>query len=189
MRVWMLCVAVAAFAAAPLFAIDSLAEGPRELEGTVQWVPSETQQGSEDLAIVIGTGDAQQTVRFWSGGSVDSTQLEGLVGKQVGVGGHLHKYMDAWYVKAEKLSSTRPGDAVPKAPRNTPSPEEKASGLAASWFKTHDDDKLEPVCRIKGINGNDVDLQVMGQDQDGSFKSRTRVTVNLERLSIKKQLE
>lgn len=190
MRVWMMCVAVAALAAAPLFAIDELSEGPRQLEGTVKWVPSETQQGAEDLAIVIGSGESEQAVRFWSGGGVDSTQLEGLVGKQVGVDGRLHKYMNAWYVKAEKLSSTRASAiAVPAAPRNTPPAEERASGLAAAWFKAHDDDKLEPVVRIKSINGDDVDLQVLGQDQDGSFKSRTRVTVNLERLSIKRQLE
>ena len=191
MRILMLCAALAAFAAAPLFAIEILTEGQRFLQGTIQWVPSAIQPGSEDLAIVIGTGRSEQAVRFWSGGAVDSSQLEGLVGRQVGIDGKLHKYMDNWFVKADKLSLARGSEtAAPAAPKASAlSLEDKASGLAASWFKAREDAKLEPVVRIKSVEGHAVQLSVMGQDEDGSFKSRHNVTVNLDRLSIKKNWE
>lgn len=184
MRALMLCAAFAALVAAPLLAID---EGQQSLQGVVKWVPSNTQQGAEDLAIVIGSESAESSVRFWSGGSVDTSQLEDLVGRQVGVDGKVHKYMDAMYVTAEKLSLPRGAEAPPAAPRTALSLEDKASGLAASWFKArHDGEKLEPVARVKAVDGNQVEVAVMGQDADGTFKAKEKVRVNMERISVQR---
>lgn len=191
MRVVALSVLVFLVALAPAQAIDILRAGQNSLQGTIKWVPSKIQQGGEDLALVIGAGRSEQTIRFWSGGKVAGEELEKLINRQVAIDGVVHEYLGAWFIRPDKLSLARDSaSATNAAPAAPSSGLERASNIASAWFlEQHKGSRMEPVVRIKRHEGNLVDVLVVGQGEDGQFSSSTKLSIDLDKGTASKREE
>lgn len=159
---------------------DTLRAGPNSLSGVLQWVPSKAQEGAEDLALVVG----DQPIRFWAGGKLDGQELEKNVGKPVKIDGTVHENAGAWFIAPDALVAAAASDvttaAAPKAPVS--SPPQRASDLASQWFlDQHKGKKLEPIVRVKGIEGSVADVLVRGQSEDGEFSEAVKLSVDVDR--------
>lgn len=176
-------------ALAPVQAIDILKAGQNSLQGVIKWVPAKIQEGGEDLALVIGAGRSEQAIRFWSGGKVDGAELEKLVGRQVAIDGVVHEYVGVWFIRPDKLSLARGSATAAKAPAAPiSSPPERASSIASQWFlDQHRGRKLEPVVRVKKLDGNIADVFVVGQGEDGQFSNGVKLTVDVEGGTVSRQ--
>lgn len=163
---------------APVHA-DALRAGPNSLTGVLKWVPSKMQEGGQDLALVAG----DQTIRFWAGGKLDGAELEKNVDKPVKIDGTVHEHTGAWFIAPDTLTAAAASDvttaSAPKAP--VTAPPQRASDLASQWFlDQHKGKRIEPVVRVKKIDGNLADVLVTGQSEDGEFSSSARLSVDLE---------
>jgi hypothetical protein len=170
----------------PLHAIDLLRPGPQFLAGVIKWVPSKIHEGGQDLALVIGAGRSEQAVRFWSGGKGESAELERHVGRQVGIAGVAHEYLGAWFIRPNKLSLAR-GSATAKAAPERGVPD-RASAIASSWFLDRNkDSRLEPVVRVKGVEGSRVEVFAVGQSEDGRFSKGVNLLIDVDSGSVTPQ--
>lgn len=194
MRVTALSLLVSLAVLSPACA-DALRAGPGSLTGVLRWVPSKAQEGGEDLGLVTTAGD---TIRFWSGGTVDGAELEKAVGKPVTIDGTVHEYTGAWFIAPSKLSvsasdattsaaaSAATTAAAPRAPISA-SPQ-RASDIASQWFlDQHRGARLEPVVRVKRLDGNVADVYVVGQSEDGQFSEGVKLSVDVEKGTAARQ--
>lgn len=189
MRVLASSVLLFLVALAPAWAADVLKAGPNSLQGVIKWVPSKMQEGGEDLALVIGAAASEQSIRFWTGGKVESAELEKVVGREVGIDGEVHEYLGAWFIKPDHLSLARKSDSAAAAPAApVASPPQRASNIASQWFlEQHRGAKLEPVVRVKKLEGNVADVFVVGQSEDGQFSDGVKLLVDVEKQTVSKQ--
>lgn len=170
---------------APVHA-DALRAGPNSLTGVLKWVPSKMQEGGQDLALVAG----DQTIRFWAGGKLDGAELEKNVDKPVKIDGTVHEHTGAWFIAPDTLVAAAASDvtsaSAPKAPITAPP--QRASDLASQWFLDQNRGKrMEPVVRVKKIEGNLADVLVTGQSEDGSFGENVRLAVDLEKGEVSRR--
>lgn len=162
---------------------DPLHAGQNSLSGVLSWVPSKAQEGGQDLALVAG----DQTIRFWTGGKVEGAELEKNAGKPVTIDGVVHEYTGAWFIAPDKLvAQAATAVTTPQAPV-TSSPQ-RASDLASQWFLAqHRGARLEPVVRLKKLEGSVADVLVVGQGEDGQFSESAKLLVDVDKGTVARQ--